>query len=152
MREWYAGGQAEILLVDDSPATIRLMADLFREVDPYARISTARDGMEALAFLKREGAWASAPRPDLILLDLGLPKLNGHEVLAEIKADPELRPIPVLILSGSWYEPDVERSYELGATCFIKVPLELDDFVATIREIVRFWMEVAVLPSRVTAA
>ena len=108
----------------------------------------ARDGVEALAFLKREGEFAKAPMPDLVLLDLNLPRKDGREVLAEMKQDPRLRAIPVVVLTTSEAENDIVRSYELHANCYITKPVGLEQFISIVREIESFWLAVVTLPSR----
>ena len=109
---------------------------------------TVEDGLEALAFLRRQGKYANAPRPDLILLDLNLPKMNGREVLAEIKADPDLRRIPVVILTVSKAEQDILKTYNLYANCYITKPVDLDQFLEVVKSIENFWLTVVMLPPR----
>ncbi len=144
--DWRGGGGVDILLVDDSAATVRLMRDTLESKAVDCRLHVARDGAEAIDFLHRKGDFAQAPIPDLVLLDLGLPKRTGHEVLTEIKSDPDLLHIPVIVLSGSRYEQDVVKSYRLGATCFITIPLELDLYIKMVDSILHFWLKVASLP------
>lgn len=140
--------EIEILLVDDSPGDVRLTREALREGRVPNRLHVARDGVEAMQFLRREGPFAAAPRPDLVLLDLNMPRKDGREVLAEIKADAELRTIPVLILTTSQSDRDVLRSYELHANCYLVKPVEIDDFFRVVRSIDGFWLTVVRLPSR----
>jgi CheY-like chemotaxis protein len=135
----------EILLVDDNPGDVRLTREAFREGASEVRLTVARDGEEALAVLRGMGASASA-RPDLILLDLNLPRLSGRELLAEIKADAELRRIPVLVLTSSRREQDVRASYDLHANCCIAKPVDLKQFLEIVRTIEQFWFTTAMLP------
>src|ERR687884_1433856 len=116
----------EILLVEDSPGDVRLTREALRDGKVRNNLSVVTDGVEALAFLRREGRYADAPRPDLILLDLNLPKKDGREVLAEIKADPNLRRIPVVVLTTSEAEQDIVETYNLHANCYVKKPVDLD--------------------------
>ena len=120
----------EILLVEDNPGDVRLTMEALRDGKLHNRISVARDGVEALAFLRHEDSFADAARPDVILLDLNLPKKNGHEVLAEIKADPRLKRIPVVILTTSKADEDVVRSYDLHANCYVNKPVDLEQFMS----------------------
>ena len=137
----------EILLVEDEPGDVRLTVEALRNARVRNRIHTVEDGVEALAFLHRRPPYAAAPRPDLILLDLNLPRKDGREVLAEIKADPALRTIPVVVLSTSRARDDVLRSYDLHANCFISKPMDLNEFNAVVKSIEDFWLTVARLPS-----
>lgn len=138
---------AHILLVEDNPADARLtMEGLNGNGDLRIRISVAQDGLEALAFVKRKGKYATAPRPDLIVLDLNLPKKHGLEVLAEIKSDPGLKRIPVVVLTTSEAGEDVARTYELHANCFVTKPFELDRFIAVLHLIRDFWLSAVNLP------
>lgn len=136
----------EILLVEDNPDDVDLTLEAFRESNSQSRLHVVEDGVEALAFLRRQGAYAASPRPDLILLDLNLPRKTGHEVLAEIKVDPELRTIPVVVLTTSAADADVARSYELAANCYITKPVDLDAFFGVVRIVDRFWRDIATLP------
>lgn len=138
----------DILLVEDNPGDARLTREAFREGKIANRISVAKDGVEALSFLNRQGHYAEAPRPDLILLDLNLPKKDGREVLATIKTDPNLRRIPVVVLTTSKAEEDILRSYDLHANCYLTKPVDLDQFITVIRSIEDFWLTVVKLPSR----
>lgn len=138
----------EVLLVEDNPGDARLTREALREGKLRNRIHHARDGVEALAFLRHEGEYRDAPVPDIILLDLNMPRKDGREVLAEIKADPKLRFIPVVILTTSEAENDIVRSYELHANCYITKPVDLDKFTKIVHTIEDFWLEVVTLPNR----
>jgi CheY-like chemotaxis protein len=141
------GRPIEILLVEDNPGDVRLTIEALKEGKVRNRLSVARDGVEALAFLRREGPHASASRPDLILLDLNLPKKDGREVLAEIKEDSRLRRIPVVVLTTSKAEEDILRTYDLHANCYITKPVDLEQFISVVRSIDDFWLSVVRLPS-----
>ncbi|AKJ00125.1 response regulator receiver domain-containing protein [Archangium gephyra] len=141
------GRPIEILLVEDNPGDVRLTIEALKEGKVRNRLSVARDGVEALAFLRREGSHASASRPDLILLDLNLPKKDGREVLAEIKEDSRLRRIPVVVLTTSKAEEDILRTYDLHANCYITKPVDLEQFISVVRSIDDFWLSVVRLPS-----
>ncbi len=138
----------EILLVEDNPGDVRLTIEALRDGKVYNRLSVARDGVEALAFLHREGPFANVSQPDVILLDLNLPKKNGHEVLAELKADPELKRIPVVVLTTSKADQDVVRSYDLYANCFITKPVDLEQFMTVVQSIEAFWLTIVKLPPK----
>jgi len=138
----------EILLVEDNPGDVRLTQEALREGKVRNHLHVVADGVEAMAFLRREGQHAQAPQPDLILLDLNLPKKGGREVLAEIKEDPELRRIPVVILTVSKAEEDVLKSYNLHANCYITKPVNLDQFLEVVKSIEDFWLTVVMLPPR----
>lgn len=142
------GRPIEILLVEDSLGDVRLTQEALREGKVHNRLSVVPDGVEALAFLRREGRHASAPRPDVILLDLNLPRKDGREVLAELKSDERLRRIPVVILTTSQDERDVLRAYDLHANCYITKPVDLDQFIAVVRSIETFWLTIVTLPER----
>jgi CheY-like chemotaxis protein len=141
-------GLAQILLVEDSPSDVELTIDAMREARVANEISVVSDGVEAMAFLRQAGPYADAPRPDLVLLDLNLPRKDGTEVLAEIRADPELQPIPVAVLTTSKAEADVLRSYQLGANCYITKPVGLNEFLEVIHAIEGFWLTIVRLPPR----
>ncbi len=141
------GSPIEILLVEDNPGDARLAVEALREAKVGNRLSVVPDGVEAVAFLRREGRYGQAPRPDLILLDLNLPKKDGREVLAEIKADADLKRIPVVVLTTSKAEQDVLRMYELHANCYITKPVDLDQFMHVVRSIEEFWLTVVKLPT-----
>jgi two-component system, chemotaxis family, response regulator Rcp1 len=136
----------EVLLVEDNPGDVRLTREALREGKVFNHLSVARDGEEALAFLRREGPYADAPRPDVILLDLNLPRKDGREVLEAIKADATLRTIPVVILTSSEAERDIARAYELNANCYITKPVDLDQFITVVKSIEDFWFTVVKLP------
>jgi chemotaxis family two-component system response regulator Rcp1 len=137
-----------ILLVEDNAGDVRLTREALREADVAVELTAVPDGEQALAFLRNEGAHASAVRPDLILLDLNLPKKNGLEVLEEIRRDPELRTTPVIMLTTSASMRDVAASYDRGVNCYVVKPLDLDDFTGLVQAINGFWFEVARLPPR----
>ena len=137
----------EILLVEDSPGDVRLTREAFKDARVLVNLHVAGDGEEAMAFLKREGKYSSKPRPDIILLDLNLPKKDGRAVLAEIKEDPNLQTIPVVILTMSASEEDVLRSYSLHANCYITKPVDLDGFLKVVKSIDGFWLSVVRLPT-----
>jgi CheY-like chemotaxis protein len=137
----------EILLVEDSPADVIITREALSEARLYNTIHVAEDGVEALEFLRKQGKFTAAPRPDLILLDLNLPRKNGREVLAEIKDDPNLKSIPVVVLTTSRAEEDVLKSYDLHANCYVVKPVEFDNFVQAVKSIHSFWFSVVTLPS-----
>lgn len=136
----------EILLVEDNPADVRLTREAFAEGKVLNKLVVAKDGVQALQILRREGVHASAVRPDLILLDLNLPRKDGREVLAEIKEDADLRRIPVVVLTTSHAETDIIKSYNLHANCYIVKPVDLDQFIHVVQAIDRFWLTAVVLP------
>ncbi len=136
----------EILLVEDNPGDVRLTQEALRDGKLHTRLNIVRDGEEALAFLRRQGPHADAPRPDLILLDLNLPRKSGQEVLAEIKNDEQLRRIPVVVLTSSQAEKDILTSYDLNANCYISKPVDLEQFIRVVRSIEDFWLTVVKLP------
>lgn len=136
----------EILLVEDSPGDVRLTREALSEAKVANRLHVVIDGVEAMDFLLRRGRQAAAPRPDLILLDLNLPRMDGREVLAAIKGDPDLRTIPVVILTTSDAEADVLRSYDLHANCYLVKPVDVDRFFDQIRSLEGFWLKVVKLP------
>ena len=136
----------EILLVEDNPGDVRLETEALKEAKILNHLSVVMDGAEAMEFLRRKGKFADAEKPGLILLDLNLPKKDGREVLAEIKADDDLRRIPVVILTTSRDEEDVLRSYDLHANAYIVKPLNLDQFINAVRKIEEFWLTVVRLP------
>lgn len=138
----------DVLLVEDSPADVRLTREGLRDSKLINRFTVASDGVEALAVLRREGPFADNPLPDLILLDLNLPRKNGRQVLKEIKADPELRRIPVVVLTSSAAEEDIARSYELQANCYVVKPLDLANFIQVVKAIEGFWVGIVKLPPR----
>jgi chemotaxis family two-component system response regulator Rcp1 len=142
------GNPIEILLVEDSPGDVRLTQEAFRTANGSIHMHVARDGVEAMAFLKRQGAHAHAPRPDLILLDLNLPKMDGREVLAHIKQDEGLKSIPTVILTTSESEVDIVKSYELQANCYLSKPVQLDAFESLVKSINDFWLTKVKLPQQ----
>lgn len=147
MNSQTTGQPIEILLVEDNPGDVRLTMEAFKDGKVQNKLHIAKDGMEATAFLHREGKYADAPRPDLILLDLHLPKKDGYEVLAEIKEDPELKQIPVVILTSSKAEEDVLKTYNLHANCYITKPIDLEQFIMVVKSIRDFWFTIVKLPS-----
>ena len=136
----------EILLVEDNPGDVELTREALHEGKIHMHLSVVSDGVEALAFLRREGKYGGAPRPDLILLDLNLPKKDGRAVLGDVKQDPALRHIPVVILTSSQAEQDIVRAYDLHANCYVTKPVDLDQFVKIVRSIEQFWFTVVKLP------
>jgi chemotaxis family two-component system response regulator Rcp1 len=141
-----AGRPVEILLVEDNPGDVRLTIEGLKEGKVRNNLHVARDGVEAMAFLRREGEYASSVRPDLILLDLNLPRVDGREVLSTIKSDAGLRTIPVVVLTTSRAEQDVLRSYELQANCYITKPVDLEQFLTVVKSIENFWLTIVTLP------
>jgi len=142
------GDALEILLVEDNPGDARLAAEAWKEGGVPGRLHVVPDGVEAIRFLRKIDGYAAMPRPDLLLLDLNLPRKDGREVLAEIKADPDLRRIPVVVLTTSQAEPDIIRSYDLHANCFVAKPVDLDSFISVIKSVADFWGRVVKLPPR----
>ena len=142
------GRPVEILLVEDNPGDVRLTQENFKDSKIRNNLCVVDDGVEALAFLRREGQYGGAVRPDVILLDLNLPRKDGREVLAEIKADPELRRIPVVILTISSADEDIIRSYDLHANCYITKPIDLEQFGKVVKAIGDFWLTMVKLPPR----
>ena len=136
----------DILLVEDSPTDALLTKRALGEAKLINRLHIVEDGVEAIAFLRKQDPYANAPRPHLILLDLNLPKKDGREVLAEIKSDEDLRVIPVVVLTTSKSEEDILRSYKLHANCYISKPVDFDEFTKVVRTIQDFWFSVATLP------
>jgi CheY-like chemotaxis protein len=137
----------EVLLVEDNPGDVRLTQEALKDTKLANGLHVARDGEEAMAFLRREGRYTSAPRPDAVFLDLNLPRKDGREVLAEMKADPSLRKIPVVVVSSSQAEQDIVMTYNLGVNCYVTKPLDLDQFVAVVQAIEHFWFSVVTLPT-----
>jgi CheY-like chemotaxis protein len=136
----------EILLVEDNPGDERLTREALKEGKVYSNLHWVKDGIEAMDFLRREGKHAGAPRPDIILLDLNLPKKDGREVLEEIKTDEDLKRIPVVVLTTSKAEEDVLRTYNLHANCYVTKPVDLEKFIVVVKSIDRFWLTVVTLP------
>jgi two-component system, chemotaxis family, response regulator Rcp1 len=135
-----------VLLVEDNPGDVRLTQEAFRDANRDVRLHVSSDGVEAMAFLRREGVHANAPRPDLILLDLNLPKMDGREVLTLIKQDPAFKSIPIVVLTTSGAEPDIIKCYQLQANCFLTKPVGLGEFEALVKSINDFWLEKVRLP------
>lgn len=138
----------EILLVEDNPGDARLTLEAFKEGKVSNRLTVMKDGVEALAYLHRQGPYANAQQPDLILLDLNLPKKDGREVLAVIKTDERLKQIPVVVLTSSAAEQDIARAYSHHANCYITKPVNLDQFLRAVQSIESFWLSLVKLPSR----
>jgi chemotaxis family two-component system response regulator Rcp1 len=136
----------EILLVEDDPADVLLTIEVFKDARVHSHLSVVEDGVEALAFLRREGKYTHMPRPDIILLDLNLPRKHGLQVLAEIKEDDNLKRIPVIILTTSQAEEDIIRTSDLHANCFITKPVALEQFIRAVESLKEFWLTVAKLP------
>jgi CheY-like chemotaxis protein len=143
-----SGRPLEILLVEDNPGDVRLAQEALSENKIWNRLSVATDGVEALAFLRREDGHRDAPRPVLIFLDLNLPRKDGREVLAEIKEDGRLRTIPVVVLTTSQAEEDILRTYNLHANCYITKPVDLEQFMRVVKEVEDFWLCLVRLPPR----
>ena len=142
-----AGRHAEFLLIEDNPGDVRLTREALMESKLRNNLNVVSDGIEALAFLRRQGQYNDAPRPDVILLDLNLPKKDGREVLAEIKSDPDLKRIPVVIVSSSEAEADILKSYDLHVNCYVTKPVNLDQFIKVVQSIESFWLTIVKLPS-----
>lgn len=136
----------EILLVEDNPGDVRLTVEALRDGKVRNNLNVAVDGVEALAYLRREGIHQNATRPDIILLDLNLPRMDGRQVLEKIKADPNLKTIPVVILTTSRADEDIARSYHLQANCYIAKPVDLDQFIRVVQTIEEFWFTIVTLP------
>ena len=137
-----------MLLVDDSPADLDLTRDVLSNCKQRFRVNTVQDGVEAISFLRREGSYAAAPTPDLMVLDLNLPKKDGRTVLKELKSDPKLSKIPVIVFTTSQASSDIMRSYELGANCYLRKPGNLAEFTAVVQSMAEFWLQFASLPQR----
>ena len=148
MKDARTGDVMDVLLVEDSPGDVRLTREAFREANGSVRLHVASDGVEAMAFLRRENEYRDSPRPDFILLDLNLPRMDGREVLAHIKADASLRMIPTVILTTSDADADVLRSYELNANAYLRKPVTLEAFENLVKSINDFWLTKVVLPVR----
>jgi len=143
------GEPVEILLVEDNPGDVRLTTEALAEAKVRNRLSVARDGVEALQYLRREAPFEDAVRPDIILLDLNMPRMDGREVLEEIKRDPSLSLIPVVVLTTSQADEDILRSYQLHASCYITKPVDLEQFLRVVRSVEDFWLTVVRLPPKV---
>lgn len=142
----------EVLLVEDSPGDVRLTREALKDAKMHINLSVVSDGTEAMAYLRREKIHAAAPRPDLILLDLNLPKMDGRDVLKEIKESDALKSIPVVILTTSASPVDVERSYQLHANCYITKPVDLQGFIKVVQSIDNFWLSIVKLPTHSDAS
>ncbi len=138
----------EILLVEDNPGDVRLTREALKDGKVLNKLSVVEDGAEAMAFLRREGKYTDAPRPDLILLDLNLPKKDGRQVLAEIKVDQNLKRIPVVILTTSKSEEDILKTYDQHANCYITKPVDLEQFLTVVKSVQHFWLGVVELPPK----
>ena len=139
-------GPIEILLVEDNPGDVRLTKEALKEGKVYSNLHTVKDGVEAMEFLRKQGKYKDVPRPDIILLDLNLPRKDGREVLEEIKSDNELKRIPVVVLTTSKAEEDVLRTYNLHANCYVTKPVDLEKFIVVVKSIDVFWLTVVTLP------
>jgi CheY-like chemotaxis protein len=139
-------GPIQVLLVEDDPGDVLMTREAFEDEKVRNELHVVDNGVDALAFLRREGDYADAPTPDLVLLDLNLPRMDGREVLAEVKADPELRRIPVVVLTTSEAEEDIDRSYALHANAYVTKPVDFDRFTAVVRQIDDFFVSVVKLP------
>ena len=148
MTERRQGQAVDVLLVEDDPGDVLMTQEAFEEHKLRNRLHVVNDGVAAIAFLRREGAYADVPRPDLILLDLNLPRRDGREVLAEIKSDPDLRQIPVVVLTTSQADEDIVRSYQLHANAYVTKPVDFERFIAVVRQIDEFFVSVVKLPPR----
>ena len=142
------GRPIEILLVEDSPSDVRLTQEALHRAKVNNTLNIARDGAEAMEYLRQEGRFAGVTRPDLVLLDLNLPRKSGQDVLAEIKSDERLKRIPVVVLTTSRAEQDIVKSYNAHANCYITKPVDLDKFIAVVKSIDEFWLTIVKLPSR----
>ena len=138
----------EVLLVEDSPGDVRLTREAFRDANQSIHLHVAADGVEAMAFLRCEGVYVNAPRPDLILLDLNLPKMDGRQVLALIKADAKLKTIPTVVLTTSELEADVATSYQLQVNCYLSKPAQWDAFATLVKSVIDFWLTKVKLPNQ----
>lgn len=138
----------EILMVDDNPADIDLTSEVLAQSNQHFHVNSVTDGAEAISFLRHQGKYASAPAPDLVVLDLNLPRRDGRQVLSDMKTDPALAKIPVVIFTTSQASSDISRSYELGANCYLKKPGNLAEFVAVVQSMAQFWLGFAILPKK----
>ena len=148
MTQPQSGRQIEVLLVEDDPGDVLMTREAFQDYKVRNQLHVVTDGTEAMAFLRRAGSYADAPRPDLVLLDLNLPRMDGREVLQEIKSDPELSSIPVVVLTTSEAEEDVLRSYTLHANAYVTKPVDFERFISVVRQIDDFFVTVVRLPTR----
>lgn len=142
-----AGRPVEFLLVEDNPGDVRLTREALKESKVRNNLNVLGDGLSALDYLYRKGPYAGSPRPDLILLDLNLPRVDGREVLSKIKSDPDLRRIPVVIITSSEAEQDILKSYDLHVNCYVTKPVDLDQFIKVVQSIESFWLTIVKLPS-----
>ncbi len=142
------GRLIEILMVEDNPGDVRLAREAMKQSKLGNRLQVVGDGIEAMEFLRRQGRFADATRPDLILLDLNLPRMDGREVLAALKSDPDLKTIPVVVLTTSRAEADVESAYALHANCYIVKPVDFDQFMKVVQQVDDFWVNVVTLPRK----
>ena len=140
------GRPAEVLLVEDSPGDVRLTREALKEGKVRNNLSHVSDGVEAMAFLRREGKYAEAPRPDIVLLDFNMPRKDGREVLAEMKSDESLKRIPVVILTTSEAEQDILKTYDLHANCYLTKPVDLEQFISIVKSVEDFWLTIVQLP------
>jgi CheY-like chemotaxis protein len=140
------GRPAEVLLVEDSPGDVRLTREALKEGKVRNNLSVVSDGVEAMEFLRREGRYAQAPRPDIVLLDLNMPRKDGREVLAEMKSDESLKRIPVVILTTSEAEQDILKTYDLHANCYLTKPVDLEQFISIVKSVEDFWLTIVQLP------
>lgn len=143
------GRPADFLLVEDNPGDVRLTQEALKSHKVQNNLHVVSDGEEAMAFLRKQGKYKDAPRPDIILLDLNLPKKDGREVLADIKSDPHLKTIPVVIITSSEAEQDIIKSYNLNANCYVTKPVNLDQFIKVVQSINEFWITIVKLPSHI---
>jgi two-component system, chemotaxis family, response regulator Rcp1 len=141
------GRMVDVLLVEDNPGDVRLTKEALKEVKFVNALHVVEDGVEAIAYLRCQGRYAGQPRPDLILLDLNLPRMDGRQVLSVVKQDPELRRIPVVVLTTSQAEADIARAYDLHANCYITKPVGIDQFIEVVKSIESFWLAIVQLPS-----
>ncbi len=148
MTDTHCGRLVEILLVEDNPGDVRLTQEVFKEAKILNHLNVVGDGVDAMAFLRREGGYADVVRPDIVLLDLNLPRKSGRDVLEEIKGDPTLRNIPIVVLTTSRAEQDVLSAYEHHANCYITKPVDLEQFIDIVRSIGQFWLSIVELPAR----
>ena len=148
MHDWREASLVEILLVEDSPGDVRLTIEALKEAKVSNRLSVVGDGVEAMEYLRRQGKYAHAARPDVVLLDLNLPRKDGRKVLAEMKEDPDLKVIPVVVLTTSRAEEDVLKAYEHHANCYITKPVDFQQFLHVVQSIENFWLSVVRLPPK----
>jgi CheY-like chemotaxis protein len=138
----------QILLVEDNPGDVRLTVEALRDAKVANDLHVVGNGEEAIDFLRQQGRHVDAPRPDIVLLDLNLPRLDGRDVLSDIKSDPDLATIPIIVLTSSTAEADIQRSYELHANCFISKPVDFSEFLSAVRSLEGFWLKIVRLPPR----